>query len=499
VTGARGPLLAVATGAALGLYAIAIAVWVPDALTLPAPVHVAIGWAFVGAGTVAWLRRPNNRTGRLMTVAGLVWFGRDFDWIDGVFTAHLDAVASNLFIALVAHLLVVFPDGHARTRAERVLVGAAYLVATVGYLITLLGPAANAIVDVAAGAVAAAILARLVRRWRSASPPARRILAPVVWTGPVVLAVVLVMLVLDSGGPWSAWLDAALHWAALAFTAIPLAFLVGLLRTRLHRGVLSDLIVELSGHPSPPEVRAALARALGDPALEVAYWLPAQSRYVDLNGQPAKLDDQPTRSVTVLDHDGQPIAALIHDPSLLEEPDLVHAAAAAAQLALENARLQAELRPSCKKCGPHAPGSCPPGTPKGAASNAICTTAPSSGCWGSDSRFALRAANSAGTSAPSTRCCPRPRPNLPGRSRTSARWPAASIPRSLPKKGWHPPCRRSRAGQPSQSPSRRCQPSGCRQQSRRRPTTSPPKPSPTSPSTPTPGPSHCPSPPPTAD
>jgi signal transduction histidine kinase len=214
----------------------------------------------------------------------------------------------------------------------------------VGYLITLLGPVANAIVDVAAGAVAVAILTHLVGRWRAASPPARRVLAPVVWTGPVVLAVVLVMLALDSGGPWPAWLDATLHWAALAFAAIPLAFLVGLLRTRLHRGVLSDLIIELSRHPSPPHVRAALARVLGDPALEVAYWLPAQNRYVDLDGLPANLDDQPTRSVTVLDHDGRPIAALVHDPSLLEEPDLVHAAAAAAKLALENARLHAELR-----------------------------------------------------------------------------------------------------------------------------------------------------------
>jgi signal transduction histidine kinase len=159
-----------------------------------------------------------------------------------------------------------------------------------------------------------------------------------------VLAVVLVMLALDSGGPWPAGLDAALHWAALAFAAIPMAFLVGLLRTQLHRGVLSDLIVELSGHPSPPEVQAALARALGDPALDVAYWVPAQSRYVDLDGRPAKLDDHPTRHVTVLDHDGRPIAALVHDPSLLDEPDLMQAAAAAAQLALENARLHAELR-----------------------------------------------------------------------------------------------------------------------------------------------------------
>jgi signal transduction histidine kinase len=48
--------------------------------------------------------------------------------------------------------------------------------------------------------------------------------------------------------------------------------------------------------------------------------------------------------VTVLEHDGNPIAALVHDRSLLDDPELVQAVGAAASLALENARLQAELR-----------------------------------------------------------------------------------------------------------------------------------------------------------
>ena len=59
---------------------------------------------------LAMLRRPDNRTGLLMSVAGLVWFGRDFDWFGGDATRHLDALAGNLFVAMMAHLLVVFPD-----------------------------------------------------------------------------------------------------------------------------------------------------------------------------------------------------------------------------------------------------------------------------------------------------------------------------------------------------------------------------------------------------
>jgi signal transduction histidine kinase len=333
-----------ALGVVLGIYAVSIAIWVPDSLTLPAPVHVAVGWAFVGAGTVAWVRRPDNRTGLLMTVTGLVWFGRDFDWMHTWLTTQADVLASNLFVALVAHQLVVFPEGRVSTRSERRLVGAAYALATVGYPVTMLGSAANVIVDVLAGAVALAILMQLATKWRRASPPRRRALAPVIWTGPTVLAVVLVMLALDSGGPWPPPVEAGLHWATLCFVAIPVAFLAGLLRTQLHRGAAAELVVELSRALTAAEVRDALARTLGDPSLEIVYWLPERACYVDLSGQAVDVSPHPDRKASLLDHDGQPLAAILHDPSLIEESDLVQAAGAAARLALENARLQAELR-----------------------------------------------------------------------------------------------------------------------------------------------------------
>jgi signal transduction histidine kinase len=333
-----------ALGVVLGIYAVSIAIWVPDSLTLPAPVHVAVGWAFVGAGTVAWLRRPDNRTGLLMTVTGLVWFGRDFDWMHTWLTTQADVLASNLFVALVAHQLVVFPEGRVSTRSERRLVGTAYALATVGYPVTMLGQAANVVVDVLAGAVALAILMQLAMKWRRASPPRRRALAPVIWTGPTVLAVILVMLALDSGGPWPHPVEAGLHWATLCFVAIPAAFLAGLLRTQLHRGAAAELVVELSRALTAAEVRDALARTLGDPSLEIVYWLPERACYVDLSGQAVDESLHPDRKASLLDHDGQPLAAILHDPSLIEESDLVQAAGAAARLALENARLQAELR-----------------------------------------------------------------------------------------------------------------------------------------------------------
>ena len=50
------------------------------------------------------------------------------------------------------------------------------------------------------------------------------------------------------------------------------------------------------------------------------------------------------RATTLIDRDGARVAALVHDPSLGDEPELLDAVTAAAGIALENGRLQAELR-----------------------------------------------------------------------------------------------------------------------------------------------------------
>src|SRR5438552_19074874 len=126
-------LLLGALGAALGLYAIALALWEPGVLTLPAPVHVAIGWSFLAAGLVAWRQRPENRLGPLMTLTGIVWFGRDFVWFGSWTAHHASELSQNLFLALLVHQIVVFPYGFTRSRLERALVAAAYALALLGY------------------------------------------------------------------------------------------------------------------------------------------------------------------------------------------------------------------------------------------------------------------------------------------------------------------------------------------------------------------------------
>jgi signal transduction histidine kinase len=125
----------------------------------------------------------------------------------------------------------------------------------------------------------------------------------------------------------------------------PVAFLIGLLRARLGRSTLGDLLVELQEGPAPTDLRDSLAGALRDPSLTLAYWLPEFDSWVDAKGRQIALPaDDSERATKLIERDGAPMAALVHDPSLADEPELLDAVSAAAAIALDNERLHAELR-----------------------------------------------------------------------------------------------------------------------------------------------------------
>ena len=123
----------------------------------------------------------------------------------------------------------------------------------------------------------------------------------------------------------------------------PFVFLIGLLDARLARSAVGELMIELRANLPAADLRAALARALRDPSLTLAYWLPDFASYVDLDGRPVVVPAYDGRATTLIERDRLPVAALLHDPALDDERDLLEAVTAAAGIALENARLHAEL------------------------------------------------------------------------------------------------------------------------------------------------------------
>jgi signal transduction histidine kinase len=113
----------------------------------------------------------------------------------------------------------------------------------------------------------------------------------------------------------------------------------------MRRAALAELMVELGRLPDPDRVRDALARALGDPSLRLLFWQPDSGGYIDTHGIPATLPAAgPGNAVTTLEHGGQRYGAMIHDPFMLDDMTMLEAVGAAGRLAIENARLQAELR-----------------------------------------------------------------------------------------------------------------------------------------------------------
>ena len=330
---------------------------------------VALGSLWILAGLVAWWKRPDNHTGALMTAVGF----SVFLWLPSGWEASLPAtgfgITDRLFLAVAVHLFVAFPRGRLASPIERVVVAAAYadvlLVAGLGAQLFrgpddpfLVGGPRNLLLvhdnlrladalelwaDVALAALFVVAVVLLARRWRTASAPARRALAPVLWSGALVL--LLGAALLTHYPSYDSSQGSVLLLAfVVAVGVVPLAFLAGLLRTRLHRTVVAELVVELGSPLRPAQVRDAIARTLGDPSLELAFWLTEGERYVDPDGTAFDPEENPGRAVTLLEHDGTRLAALVHDPALLDDPELVQAVGAAASLALENARLQAQLR-----------------------------------------------------------------------------------------------------------------------------------------------------------
>ncbi|HMJ95770.1 MAG TPA: sensor histidine kinase, partial [Thermoleophilaceae bacterium] len=205
---------------------------------------------------------------------------------------------------------------------------------------------ASAVVNLIGISLLAAVLITLVRRWRRATRPQRRLYAPVYASGVALMIAVIGQLGVQTAGSEGSAADILFIISVVPLALVPYLFLASFLRARVAQGgAVGELMSRLTAAPGSGQVRDALAEALEDPSLELVYWLPEQSRYVDARGQRFELpEDDPRRAVTEVDRDGERVAAIVHDARLPHMRGHVDAVGAAAALALDNERLDAELR-----------------------------------------------------------------------------------------------------------------------------------------------------------
>jgi signal transduction histidine kinase len=296
-----------------------------------------------------------------MVVFGFIWLFAQlasFSHSQPLFTLGL--WANDAEVVPLAYLLLSFPTGRVRGRADRLTVAALVFAVVPLELAWLLcldpGPPGNALqvwdapdaadaIDWAQRVIftgaSIAVVALLANRWRTASAPLRRRLTPII-AGALAISLADVNLLVDKIVGRET--PEALQIAVLStLILIPIAVLFDILRARLARSAIGDLVVALRRDPAPGALRDALAQALGDPSLRVAFWLPEHSSYADAEGRPVELPDDAARVTTMVDRGGARVAALVHDPFLRDEPERLDGVGAAAGFALENARLHAQV------------------------------------------------------------------------------------------------------------------------------------------------------------
>jgi signal transduction histidine kinase len=331
-------------------------------VTAVAVVNRSVGGSFIACGLIAWRRRPDSRTGPLMTLTGFVFLSEALlSEVDSHVAYTLGQWSANWWIPPFAALILGFPSGRLSSRIDWAIVGA-FVFGTVGgqlvwllffpfpggqenaFLISADPGTANTIDRFESGFNATVGLALAIvgiARWLRAAPPLRRLLLPTLAGALTVLVLITQTYYALLTGEFN---RASQQITAVLLVSVPLAFLFGILHQQLARAGMADLVVALHRAPGSRRLGDALAKALGDPSLVLAYWLPRFDAYVDGDGEPVTLpEDGSGRAVTYVEHDGQHVAALVHDAALTHQPQLLEAVSAAASVALEQERLKAEL------------------------------------------------------------------------------------------------------------------------------------------------------------
>jgi signal transduction histidine kinase len=330
-------------GVALGLYAewaaLRRAPLEEAATTVEIRLAVAdfvVGLILIGCGVVAWSRRPESWTGLFLALSGLTWYLGTFAASGRSGYADFGALFLTLHRGLLVHALLSYPTGRLEGWTERAAVALAYVLSAIAEI----GETAEAAI-----ALASVVLVVGTRRFLRASGPQRRARLPAA-AGSVAFAAVLLVSGLARLEGSSPSLDRAVLWAYMVVVAgIVIGLTLDLVLARWTRATVTGLVVDLGEAAEGGTLHHYLASALGDNSLVVGYRLANRDVYVDDQGREIELvEEAGDRRVTIVRDGDEPLAALVHDAGVLADRELVEAVAAAARIAVVNARLQAEIR-----------------------------------------------------------------------------------------------------------------------------------------------------------
>jgi signal transduction histidine kinase len=331
----RAPIALAASGVAAGVAA-EWSSYLPDD-PAQAAADFAVGLAFVIGGALTLGR--SRTTAVLMAATGFAWFAGGL--ASGLVFLHRGPLV---------HLLLSYPRGRLESRFERVVVACAYAPA----LVHPLGRS-----NVATLVLLAAVLLAAALRYARAGGAERRARAAALAATAAVAGALGTAAVLRLAGAPAGGTMLWVYEAVLALVAAGLC--ADLLWGRWTAAAVRGLVMDLGDLEHEATLRTRLARSVGDPSLELGFWDPARGGYVDERGALLGLpEDGPGRSpafvggrpaptssrLVMLVHDerGNPAAAIVHDPAVLDEPGLREAVTAAVRIAVANVGLQSRVR-----------------------------------------------------------------------------------------------------------------------------------------------------------
>lgn len=357
---------------------VAVTAWV--SLTsdhLQWPVASALYWGYMTGASMAvglywWVRRPASRFGPLLVAFGGVCWLTGWTASDWPLVFDLATLAEPAFACLTFYLFLAFPMGRLEPGATRWLFGILLAAVALGWpphvlwspmiasgaplaactqpcpenlfqigtnpwLATVPGRIGVAVILAVVVATAVVYLLRL----RAASRPRRRTMLAVAVSSllflPAFFAFHFANQILKLGPE----VVEPLQWAAIVGRALlPLGFLIALVTAEVFAvRALRALLERLTSRPTPSQWRDAIAEALDDPALRLGSYDPGSGRFLEPSGE--ELEPTPHRSLVTVDAGSRPLAAMLIDDTLAEDPELVRAAASATLLAVENGALEA--------------------------------------------------------------------------------------------------------------------------------------------------------------
>jgi signal transduction histidine kinase len=339
--------------------------------------------ALLGVGLYAWRRNGQGRFGQVLFATGLCWFLASLSNSDVDLLYSVGRIGGWVFELVLIYALLSYPSGRLEGRPARLVVfGGALLIALLylptvpfvdqypvpspyttctgqcpanwffagsepGFVDALIRPLREGLTAL----IYVSVVVLLSSRLRSASRNLRRTLAPVLGAAALRFAAAAAYIALRRADVDSDVLDVASLIALLTIPMTALGFLVGLLQWRIYSGsALAGLTTGLAEVRSPEQLRALLARSLGDEAAGLyyaprsdggrAHWLDSSDRACASPSAGADTCLIETEAASGLR------LALVCDRGFGDYPDFLEAVSSCVISGLERQRLDAALAAS---------------------------------------------------------------------------------------------------------------------------------------------------------